>query len=191
MIEVLTLLLGAVLVHNPVVVSALGLSPAVVLARRLEVATGMARVSLVVVPLLALLAFLLDRAFDLPPGLAALRVLLLFPLIAALLLAGRSLLLRLHPRWEPRYGVYLPLFAVGSLAPGCVLLTLERAGGAGEALVTGLGLGAGYALVQLLLAGVHLRIAPAAVPASLRGGPVVILSLALLMMAFGGMVRPP
>ncbi len=188
--EVLTLLLGAALVNNPVIVSALGLSPLVVLARRIEVAAGMALVSLILVPLLSLFGFLLDRALDLPPGMTGLRALLLFPVMAALLLAGRHLLSRLHPRWDLRYGVYLPLFAVGSLAPGSVLLTLERAHGAGQALLTGLGLGAGYALVQLLLAGVYLRISMAAVPAALRGAPVTLLSLALLMLAFGAVVLP-
>ena len=72
-----------------------------------------------------------------------------------------------------------------------MLLTLERGGGAAEALFTGLGLGAGYALVQLLLAGVYLRVSMAAVPEALRGAPVTLLSLALLLLAFGGMALPP
>jgi len=190
--EFLTLLLGAALVNNPVTVSALGLSPLVVLDRRLEVAGGMAGMTLLVVPLLSLLAFLLDRAAALPAGGAeALRLPLLLPLFGGLLLLARQWLARYHPRWAARFGVYLPLFALNSLAPGCVLLSLDRAGGAGEALALGLGLAAGYAVILLLLAGLYLRVAMAAVPAPLRGAPVSLINLALLALAFAGLAPPP
>ncbi len=183
--ELLLILIGTALANNLVLVFAIGLTPLLALSRRVEVAQGMAVVSLIGMPLSALIA---KACADLlrVSGQEFLRLpLLLLSLALAVDVAAQWL--RRHPRWQLAYGAYLPLLGLNSLLPGVALLSLRQGFGWAGAAAFGLGCGLAYALTLILFASLYGRLVDRHIPAPFRGAPIALISLALMSMGLAGL----
>jgi len=183
--DLLLILIGTALANNLVLVSAIGLTPLLALSRRIEVAQGMAIVSLIGMPISALIAHgcaaLLRES-----GQEFLRLpLLLLALALAVKVAAHWL--RRRPRLQLAYGSYLPLLGLNSLLPGVALLSLEQPYGWVGAAAFGLGCGLAYALTLVLFASLYGRLVDRHIPAPFRGAPIALISLALMSMGLAGL----
>jgi len=121
--DLLLIVIGTALANNLVVVYALGLTSLLALSRRIEVATGMAVVCLIGMPLSSLLAYGCDRLLQ-ALALEYLRLPLLL-LLLGLAVETAAYWLQRHPRLDLAYGSYLPLLGLNSLLPGVALLPLQ------------------------------------------------------------------
>ncbi len=183
--DLLLTLIGTALANNLVLVYALGLTPLLALSRRIEVAAGMAIVSLVGMPLSSLIAYACETLLQ-ATGQAYLRLPLLL-LLLGLAVEVTAYWLRRHPRLEQAYGSYLPLLGLNSLLPGVALLALQQPSGWAGAAVFGLGCGIAYALTLILFASLYGRLVDRHIPAPFRGGPIALISLALMSMGVAGL----
>lgn len=186
MADLLLIVLGACLVNNLVLDHLIGAAPAVALARRVEVAGTLALAAMVFTTLAAPAAVILDQYVLGPLGLPHLELLTLVLIIAAIAGSGGPLLARLNPLLGERFELLAPLMTVNCAALGTGLLALQSAHGIVAAVLFGLGTGAGFVLTTMLLAGLQERLLAADAPASLRGMPLLLLTLGLLSMAFTG-----
>lgn len=184
MADLLLIFLGACLVNNLVLDHLVGVCPAVALSRRLDIALAVAGTATGIALVAAPLAHAIHRL--LAPGLEHLELLTLVLAIAAAVPGAGRLLARLDPQGAAIHGAFAPLMTANCMALGVALLAVRADIGFAGAVIFGLGAGAGFVLVTLLLAGLAQRMADMDVPAPLRGGPVQILALALLSMAFMG-----
>ncbi len=165
----------------------LGLCPLLALSRRYEVAQDMAFVTLVVVPLLAVAGYAVQAGVLAPLELAAWQLpawVLVFFLVLRLL---ELTVLRLLPRLHEQYAVFLPMFRINCLVLGAALLAVEKFDGFFAAVLGGLGMAAGYALVLLMLAALRERLALAETPAAFRGAPITVITLGLMSLGWQGL----
>lgn len=190
MSESAAILFSACLLNNLILTHGLGVLPGLSPAGRWETAIGLARVMLFLLPLCTLSANLLMNHVLAPLGLEYLQLICLVLALPVIVLALLALLRRWAPGIVRRYAVFVPIALFNTAVIGAALLD-ERAGhGAFAALLFGLGAGAGYSLVILMLAELQQRLVPAAIPASFRGLPIQLVTLGLIAMAFTGLSGP-
>ena len=184
-------LLGAVFLaavaQNLVLDGLLGLCPAIALSQRHVVATGMALLALVVLPMYCLLAYAVRTWVLAPLGAETLTLITWVVLAYAISPCMNACLRQYAPGMLQRYGNYLPFFSVNCLVLGSVLLTLSRQSNLVTVLAGGVGTAMGYAIVLLLMASFRERLDMTAVPTLLRGVPIAVITLGILSLAVLGL----
>ncbi|EPX76674.1 NADH:ubiquinone reductase (Na(+)-transporting) subunit E [Salipiger mucosus] len=114
-------------------------------------------------------------------------------LIAAFVQLLEMLLERFFPAIHAAFGVFLPLLTVQCAILGGSLFMVERRYDLPEAVVFGLGSGAGFAIAVVMLAAIRSRLAYADMPAGLRGLGITFILAGMMSMgfsSFGQMVAP-
>jgi len=187
-----TLLIGAVLVNNLVVVKFLGLCPLMGVSRRQDTALGMGLATSFVLTLAAGLSQL-ARTWLLEPLKAEyLRTIVFIVLIAVIVQVTEQVLRRFSPLLHQVLGIYLPLITTNCAVLGVALLTVQTRQTLPEALLYGLGASLGFTLVLVLFAGIRERLEAADVPRPFQGSAIGLITAGLIsvaFMGFAGMVR--
>jgi electron transport complex protein RnfA len=186
MSDFILILAAAALVNNLALEHLLGICPLVAVSRKVEAAIGMACATAFVLPISTVSSQLLYQYLLEPLGVPYLH-LPIFVLVtgAIVLLLGRWLP-RIAPWLDTLIGVYLPFTLVNTTVLGVALLNLAGAHGLTGALAHGLGAGLGFGLVVVLLAALRERLTAADIPAPFQGAAIVMITLAILSMAFMG-----
>ncbi len=96
---------------------------------------------------------------------------------------------RYLPRVQAAFGAFLPLLAIHCAILGGSLFMVERRYDLAEAVVYGLGSGAGFALAVILLGAVRARLAYADLPAGLRGLGVAFLITGMMSLGFSSFAQ--
>jgi electron transport complex protein RnfA len=188
--EYLLLLIGAVLVHNFVLVQFLGLCPFMGVSRRIESSLGMALATTFVLTLSAVVTYLVQSLVLEPLGLEYLRTIAFILVIAAVVQFVEMVVQKTSPLLYQVLGIYLPLITTNCAVLGVALLNLREAHDLLESAIYGLGAGLGFSLVLVLFAGIRERLAVADIPAAFQGAPVGLITagvMALAFMGFGGL----
>jgi electron transport complex protein RnfA len=182
--------LSAVLVNNLVLEWQLALCPFLASSRRVDVATGMAVVSVVVMTVASLISFLIYHHILIPLELTYLSLLILVFTLVVLMQFGQWLLLWLSgTRWpdlHEKYGVFIQLLMLNCSVLAVVLLMLESVDSFGMAFVFSLGTSVGFGLVLIIFAGLRERLELVDVPQPFEGIPITLITLGILSMAFSG-----
>jgi electron transport complex protein RnfA len=186
MADAFTLIVGAVLVNNFVLVKFLGLCPFMGVSRSLDGATGMALATGLVLTLASALAWMLEHWLLQPLGLAHLRTLAFIVVIAATVQLTELLLHRQSPRLYAVLGLYLPLITTNCAVLGVALLNVQAKHSLLEAVLYGFAASLGFGLVLLLFAGLRERLVESDVPVSFRGAPIALVTAGILALAFQG-----
>ena len=90
------------------------------------------------------------------------------------------------PSLDSALGVYLPLITTNCAVLGVALTNVQDGYNFIQSVTAGFGTAVGYTISIVLLAGIRDRIDEASVPRPFRGAPVVLLSAALMSIAFMG-----
>ncbi|WP_043767957.1 electron transport complex subunit RsxA [Algiphilus aromaticivorans] len=190
MSEYLLLLIGAVLVHNFVLVQFLGLCPFMGVSRKIESSLGMALATTFVLTLSAVVTYLVQSLILEPLGLEYLRTIAFILVIAAVVQFVEMVVEKTSPLLYQVLGIYLPLITTNCAVLGVALLNLREAHDLLESAIYGLGAGLGFSLVLVLFAGIRERLAVADIPEAFQGAPVGLITagvMALAFMGFGGL----
>ena len=91
-----------------------------------------------------------------------------------------------HPAIYNALGIYLPLITTNCAVLGVALTNVQDGYNFIQSVTAGFGTAIGYTISIVLLAGIRDRIDEASVPRPFRGAPVVLLSAALMSIAFMG-----
>jgi electron transport complex protein RnfA len=189
--EYLLLIVGAVLVHNFVLVQFLGLCPFMGVSRKMESSMGMALATTFVLTLSSVVTYLADTWLLDPLGLSYLRTITFILVIAAVVQFVEMVVRKTSPLLYEVLGIYLPLITTNCAVLGVALLNLRESHGFLESAIYGVGAGLGFSLVLVLFAGIRERLEVADVPAAFRGAPVGLICagvMALAFMGFSGLV---
>ena len=187
-----TLLIGAMLVNNLVVVKFLGLCPLMGVSRRQDTALGMGLATSFVLTLAAGLSQLAQTWLLEPLDAEYLRTIVFIVLIAVIVQVTEQVLRRFSPLLHQVLGIYLPLITTNCAVLGVALLTVQTRQTLPEALLYGLGASLGFTLVLVLFAGIRERLEAADVPQPFRGSAIGLITAGLIsvaFMGFAGMVR--
>lgn len=186
MSDYLLILLGAVLVHNFVLVQFLGLCPFLGTSKKVETSAGLALATTFVLTLTAIVTYLIDAWVLVPLELTYLRTLSFIVVIASVVQFVEMAVQKTSPLLYQVLGIYLPLITTNCIVLGVALLNVRQAQGFMESALMGLGAGLGFSLVLLLFAGIRERLNVADVPTAFKGAPVALVTAGVMSLAFLG-----
>jgi Na+-translocating ferredoxin:NAD+ oxidoreductase subunit A len=186
MTDYLLILLGAVLVHNFVLVQFLGLCPFLGTSKKVETSAGLALATTFVLTLTAIVTYLIDAWVLVPLELTYLRTLSFIVVIASVVQFVEMAVQKTSPLLYQVLGIYLPLITTNCIVLGVALLNVRQSQGFMESALMGLGAGLGFSLVLLLFAGIRERLNVADVPAAFKGAPVALVTAGVMSLAFLG-----
>jgi electron transport complex protein RnfA len=184
--ELASILVATALVNNVVLVRALGVCPLFGASLRLESALAIALGTAFVLTLVSMLGYALDTLVLGPLGLVHLRILGFLLLIAATVQLTELAVRWRHPLLYEVLGLQLPLIAANCAVLGLTLLNVSEARSFLGAGLRGLGTAAGFALALVLFSGLRERIAVRDVPGAFQGPAILLVTAALMALAFMG-----
>ena len=186
MSDYLIILLGAVLVHNFVLVQFLGLCPFMGVSRKVETSAGMAFATTFVLTLSSVVAYIADSYLLAPLGLQYLRTITFILVIAGVVQFVEMVIHKTSPLLHEVLGIYLPLITTNCAVLGVALLNVREMHSFMESALYGFGAGVGFSLVLVLFAGIRERLAVAEVPESFQGAPIGLVTAGIMSLAFMG-----
>ena len=186
MTEYVLILIGAVLVHNFVLVQFLGLCPFMGVSRKVETSAGMAFATTFVLTLSSVVAYIADSYLLAPLGLQYLRTITFILVIAGVVQFVEMVIHKTSPLLHEVLGIYLPLITTNCAVLGVALLNVRELHSFMESALYGFGAGLGFSLVLVLFAGIRERLAVAEVPESFQGAPIGLVTAGIMSLAFMG-----
>ena len=199
MIDLLLIAIKYSLVSNVVLSQFLGICPFLGVSKKTESSKGMGGAVIFVIVIASVIthgiyvAFLtasspLCNALGLTDGLEYLNTIVFILVIAALVQFVEMFLKKNVPSLYESLGVYLPLITTNCAVLGVALNNVSYGYNFAQSLVYGLGISCGFALALLLMAGIRENIIEGndRIPHSFQGSPIVLVTAALMAIAFFG-----
>ena len=155
-------------------------------SRRLDVATGMAAASAVVMTIASLISFLIYHHILEPLNLIYLSLLVLVFSLVIFMQTAQWLLQKYWPGLHKKYAIFIPLLMLNCSVLAVVLLMLETVDSFGMAFVFSLGTSVGFGLILIVFAGLRERLELVDIPSVFKGIPIALITLGILSMAFSG-----
>ncbi|HIS51617.1 MAG TPA: electron transport complex subunit RsxA [Candidatus Onthomonas avicola] len=186
MTSLIMIVIGAALINNVVLSQFLGLCSFLGVSKQIKTSASLGAAVIFVITIASAVANLLyDFVLD-PLGLSYLQTIVFILVIAALVQVVEMFLKKTSPGLYNALGIYLPLITTNCAVLGVALTNVTNGYNFIESVLAGLGTAVGYTIAIVLLAGIRERIEESEVPAPFRGAPIVLLSAALMAIAFYG-----
>ena len=177
---------GSALVSNVVLSQFLGICSFLGVSKKTETATGMGGAVIFVITLASLVAGILHQFILKPLGFEYLNTIVFILVIAALVQIVEMFLKKFVPSLYNALGVYLPLITTNCAVLGVALNNVQDDYNILEGVVNGFATGVGYLIAIVLLAGIREKMEYNDIPESFKGMPIVLLTSALMSIAFFG-----
>ena len=178
--------LGAALINNVVLNQFLGICSFLGVSKQMKASASLGGAVIFVVTAASAVASLLYDYVLAPLGMAFMRTIVFILVIAALVQIVEMFLKKTSPAMYKALGIYLPLITTNCAVLGVALTNVQEGYNFIESVLSGFGTAVGYTLAIILLAGIRGRIREEDIPAPLRGAPIVLISAALMSIAFMG-----
>ncbi len=184
--EYFSLLIGAILVNNFVLVQFLGLCPFMGVSNKLETAIGMAAATIFVLTLSSVVSYLTFAYLLSPLGLEYLDIIAFIVVIAVVVQFTEMVVRKSSPLLHRVLGVFLPLITTNCAVLGVALLNINKQHNFIESLLFGFGAAVGFSLVLILFAAMRERLNVADVPQPFQGASIGMITAGLMSLAFMG-----
>ena len=188
--ELLIISVGAILINNFVLVQFLGICPFLGVSKKVETASGMGFAVVFVMICASALTWLVQEYLLIPFGIEYMQTIAFILVIAVLVQFVEMFLQKSVPSLYNSLGVYLPLITANCAVLGVAINNITKFGGTEmsfvKSIVYGGSAGLGFTLAIVLFAGVRERLETSDVPEFLKGMPIVLVTAALLSIAFLG-----
>lgn len=186
MTDIITILIGTVLVNNFVLVKFLGLCPFMGVSKKTDGAWGMGLATTFVLTLSSILSYLIHTYLLVPFDVEFLRTVAFILTIATVVSFTEMAMHKLSPVLYAILGIYLPLITTNCIVLGVVLLNVQEQHTLLEAALYGFGAGVGFAMVLAIFASLRERLAVADVPAAFQGSAIALITAGIMSMGFMG-----
>ena len=173
-------------VNNVVLNQFLGICSFLGVSKQMKASASLGGAVIFVITIASAVANLLYKNILDPFGLDFMKTIVFILVIAALVQIVEMFLKKKYPSVYNALGIYLPLITTNCAVLGVALTNVQNDYGFLESVIAGFGTGVGYTIAIVLLAGIRSRIDEEALPAPLRGAPIVLIAAALMSIAFMG-----
>lgn len=182
----LTILLGIILVNNYVLAQFLGICPFLGVSKKLDSAVGMGIAVIFVMVLATAATWPIMRVLN-NFRIGYLQTIVFILIIAALVQFVEMALKKFIPSLHKALGVFLPLITTNCAVLGVCITNIDEGYNYLESLVNSFGAGVGFLLAMVIFSGMRAKIDDnPAVPKAFQGSPIVLVTAALLSLAFMG-----
>lgn len=180
------LAISATFVNNILLAQYLGNCPFLGVSKKLETAIGMAAAILFVTSLASLFTWSVFTFVLNPYGLQFLQTLTFILIIASLVQLVEIILKKKSRTLYNALGVYLPLITTNCAVMGVALLIAKKELPFSEMMVFSSFSAIGYGLALILFAGIRERLLISAVPKSMQGTSIALVTAGIMALAFMG-----
>lgn len=188
-VSLFSILLSGILTQNFIFSRFMGTCPFLGVSKKIDTAFGMGIAVTFVMTLAGTVTYLVYKYLLLPFNLTYMKTIVFIFIIASLVQFVEMALQKYMPSLYSALGIYLPLITTNCAVLGAVLLVVDTYNyqTLAEAVTFNFSAALGFALAIVLMAGVRERLETAPIPKFLQGFPIVLISAALISMAFGGL----
>ncbi len=183
--ELIIIAITAALLSNVVLSQFLGICSFLGVSTKTDVALGMGGAVVFVITVASAVAYFLYLLLD-ALGITYLDTIVFILVIAALVQIVESFFKKYVPALYKALGVYLPLITTNCAVLGVALTNVQNKYNFWQSVVCGFGTALGYLIAIVILAGIRERNAANDVPTPFKGSPIVMITAALMAMAFFG-----
>jgi electron transport complex protein RnfA len=184
--SLLLIIITTALVNNVVLSQFLGICSFLGVSRQIKTSASLGAAVIFVITISSGVANLLYDYLLVPLQLEYLETIVFILVIAALVQMVEMFLKKTSPAIYKALGIYLPLITTNCAVLGVALTNVQNEYNFAQSVTAGFGTAVGYTISIILLAGIRERIDESSIPAPFRGAPVVLLSAALMSIAFMG-----
>ena len=184
--ELLIILVSSAIVNNVVLSQFLGLCPFLGVSKSVETAAGMGGAIIFVITLSSFVTGIIYNAILVPTNLTYLQTIVFILLIAALVQFVEMFLKKTMPSLYQALGVYLPLITTNCAVLGVSLNCVTKGYNILEGVVYGFSTAVGFTIAIVIMAGIREKIEYNDISESFQGTPIVLLTAALMSIAFFG-----
>ena len=184
--QLLTIMITSSLINNVILSQFLGLCPFLGVSRKVDSAAGMGGACVFVITMASAVCALLEKFILVPLDLTYLNTIVFILIIAMLVQFVEMFLKKFVVSLYQSLGVYLPLITTNCAVLGVALLNVQNTYGIAASIVNGFATAVGFTIVIVLMAGIREKMAYNDIPPSFKGMPIVLISSALMAIAFTG-----
>ena len=189
--ELLLIAIGSALVNNVVLSQFLGICPFLGVSKKVETAAGMGGAVVFVITIASFVTGVIDKFILSNPAilggqLVYLQTIVFILVIACLVQFVEMFLKKSMPSLYQALGVYLPLITTNCAVLGVALINVQKGYSILEGVVNGFATAFGFLISIVILAGIREKTEYNDVPESFKGTPIVLLTAALMSIAFFG-----
>ena len=184
--SLILIIISTALVNNVVLIQFLGICSFLGVSRQMKASLSLGLAVVFVITLSSAVASLLYTYVLLPLELTYLKTIVFILVIAALVQVVEIFIKKPSPAVYNALGIYLPLITTNCAVLGVALTNVQDQLNFIQSVTAGFGTAVGFTIAIVLLAGLRSRIDEEAIPKPFRGAPVVLLSAALMSIAFMG-----
>ncbi len=179
---------SAILVNNIVLSQFLGICPFLGVSKKISTAFGMGLAVMFVMTISSVATYLIYYRLLVPHQLEFMNTVVFILVIAALVQMVEIIIKKVSPVLYQALGIFLPLITTNCAVLGVAILAVQKEFSLSHSVCFGLANAIGFTLAIVLMAGLRERINqnPDALPRAMRGAPIVLITAALLSMAFMG-----
>ena len=184
--DLLIIAIGSALVNNVVLSQFLGICPFLGVSKKIETAAGMGGAVIFVITIASFITSLIYRFILMPTGFEYLQTIVFILVIAALVQFVEMFLKKTMPPLYNALGVYLPLITTNCAVLGVALTNVQKEYTILKGVVNGFATALGFTIAIVIMAGVREKIEYNDISESFQGTPIVLLTAALMSIAFFG-----
>ncbi len=184
--ELIVIIISMVLVNNYPLAQFLGICPFLGVSKDLESSTGMGIAVTFVMVLATAVTWPLQQLLNLF-GIGYLQTVVFILVIASLVQLVEMFMKKSMPALYKSLGVFLPLITTNCAVLGVCISNIDSEYNYIKSLVNAFGAGIGFLLAMVIMAGVRGKLVDQSrIPKSFQGVPIVLVTSAILAMAFMG-----
>lgn len=184
--SLILIIITTALVNNVVLSQFLGICSFLGVSKQIKPSASLGAAVIFVMTISSAVANLLYTYLLEPLGLDYLNTIVFILVIATLVQMVEMFLKKTAPAIYQALGIYLPLITTNCAVLGVAITNVQDGYNFIQSVTAGIGTAVGYTIAIVLLAGIRERIDESSIPAPFRGAPVVLLSAALMAIAFMG-----
>ncbi|MBQ8954121.1 MAG: electron transport complex subunit RsxA [Clostridia bacterium] len=184
--SLILIIISGALINNVVLNQFLGICSFLGVSKQMKASVSLGGAVIFVITIASAVASLLYDYVLAPLGLDFMKTIVFILVIAALVQVVEMFLKKKSPAIYKALGIYLPLITTNCAVLGVALTNVQDGYNFIESVLSGFGTAAGYTIAIVLLASIRGRIREEDIPAPLRGAPIVLISAALMSIAFLG-----
>ena len=184
--SLILIIVTAALINNVVLNQFLGICSFLGVSKQMKASISLGGAVIFVITIASAVASLLYDYVLAPLGLDFMKTIVFILVIAALVQIVEMFLKKKSPSMYQALGIYLPLITTNCAVLGVALTNVQDGYNFTQCVFSGFGTAVGFTIAIVLLASIRSRIREEDLPAPLRGAPIVLISAALMSIAFMG-----
>ena len=184
--NLILIMISGALINNVVLNQFLGICSFLGVSKQMKASASLGGAVIFVMTIASAVASLLYNYVLAPFGLDFMKTIVFILVIAALVQIVEMFLKKKSPGVYQALGIYLPLITTNCAVLGIALTNVQNEYNFIQSVLAGFGTAVGFTIAIVLLAGIRSRIREEDLPRPVRGAPIVLISAALMSIAFMG-----